>query len=246
MTEPTNINQHGACAKRDEQVWGYSPYKNGDESGWSGECATREDAIADGRREFDGERDRFWIVRGEWQPHHIFMADADKILDDANWRAVELVGDLGEKMHQVDEDAIQELDELLQSWAAKRLIRYWKPNGEPEEISMLPLRFFHDGVNTVIAHDVEDAKVVYEKHTVDVWYPERGDGMGWLAGSAWDSTEPRGVVSCLFADMSDVPAYAAGHCDPYVRPNGNIRVAMTAAEWIAGHGRGYFGSTEGP
>jgi hypothetical protein len=107
----------------------------------------------------------------------------------------------------------------------------------------MTLAFFFDGTNTVIARDVEDAKLVYAEGVGEEWTEDAGEHGEWRHGS-WSGVAPV-LVSCRFESWEDVPSYA--RTPPLSREVAGghaVTVFLPPEEWIAGHGRGYFGSTE--
>lgn len=114
-----------------ESVWGYSSSPDAEQ--WSGECETREEAIAEGRAEYEGEE--FWIVEGKRLDPARFMPDPDRILDEAGERAFDEVGDIAEDFPETTKEARDELAALLVTWARKHIsCEFWQAVGKPERI----------------------------------------------------------------------------------------------------------------
>ena len=108
----------------------------------------------------------------------------------------------------------------------------------------MSLSFFTDGTNTVIAESVEDALTVYAEHQCEPWTPDCCENESWSEGCCWDRPST-GFITLRFEQFDDVPDYAKGHLRHTAGMiSGHILIAMLASEWIAGHGRGFFGSTE--
>lgn len=123
----------GAGKIRSKTVWGYS--HNESPGSWDGACATREEAIGDGRDIFGDEP--FYIVEGEWilpeslvSATEIIFGMEDKITDEGPEEA-ELT---------IKPGGVEALDELLENWCREYVggTQYWRQTGNSERIEKSP------------------------------------------------------------------------------------------------------------
>lgn len=113
------------------EVWGYAASSEAET--WGGSCATREEAIAEGRGEHDGGV--FWICKGERPDPGTYMPSAANIIDIAASNAYELAPTAPEDWPKVSKEAVEELDALLTAWARKHCrVEFWEAAGEPERV----------------------------------------------------------------------------------------------------------------
>ncbi len=112
------------------RVWGHSSMENPD--AWDGACASREEAIAQGRGWY-GNGEPFWIVEGEWLDVADFFEAADAIE-----QAATLIYDNAHEGAELDirEGGKEALDFLLTAWARKyAVLRSWTAVGDVEQIA---------------------------------------------------------------------------------------------------------------
>lgn len=112
--------------------WGYSRHQHPDT--WTGMHPTREEAIAQGRIDFQGGS--FWIMRGEIPHASRFVPDADDIANHMGEQADGEAGESAEDFPDLTKEAREELEALLAAWSAKHLgpCPFWIGEGDPEFI----------------------------------------------------------------------------------------------------------------
>lgn len=114
-----------------ERAWSHAS-KDNDET-FNGHHATREEAIAAGTEEYEGEI--FWICEFRKMGPTECVPSASEILEIMTDRAVEAVGDAAEDFPDVADEAIDELDALLDAWAEKHVeCDLWTHVGKPEKV----------------------------------------------------------------------------------------------------------------
>jgi hypothetical protein len=122
-------------------VWGYAIDEHPDT--WSGECASREEAIAEGTRGLQAQRaacgdeplTEFWIMSGSHPDPAMSMPDVERILDDMNAYALDNWGDVAEDFPAVSDEAQTELAGLFKTWARKHASPHcWIAQGPAERI----------------------------------------------------------------------------------------------------------------
>jgi hypothetical protein len=118
-----------------KKVYGISHTRD-PEDGWKGAFASREEAIAWGREEYEG--DDFWILRCERCDPARFVMAASRIIEDMEEVAYDEVG--AEDWPIVTQTGRTELDALLEQWARKYCTgTLWEYDGsEPELITGEP------------------------------------------------------------------------------------------------------------
>jgi hypothetical protein len=116
-------------------VWGYAEEESPE--GWHGTFATKEEAIAEGRKDFGKDVD-FWVISGK-QP-----SPADFILlitgDTAEMLGDEICDVANDEGYNTDNgvlipaEAEVELKSLLRAWAEKHIeVDFWASNGSTAE-----------------------------------------------------------------------------------------------------------------
>jgi hypothetical protein len=122
-----------ATAAAPALVWGYSLHEHPDT--WSGHCASREEAIAEGKRELsaqlqaegDGDTLReFWIMSGSTPDPADAMPSVDSVCDQMSAFARDNWGDVAEEFPEVSENAREELADAMATWAREHAKpRFW-------------------------------------------------------------------------------------------------------------------------
>lgn len=116
-------------------VWGYAA--SNEEELWSGTgMATREEAIAAGRREF-GPGVHFCIRSGIRPAPHAYVPSTHLLLEQMNELAAEEAGEVVDDFPKPSPEAQNELRERLWSWADEYLgpVDFWLVNGPIEDIA---------------------------------------------------------------------------------------------------------------
>jgi len=119
------------------EVWGYSQER--ETEGWSGECATREEAIAEGRAEYDG--DVFYVIRGTRPKASRFLPAflCEDIAERMGEAAGEEVGDIVDDWPCTTKEADAALVRLLAAWADEHIpVPFWVADGTPELVPAEP------------------------------------------------------------------------------------------------------------
>lgn len=112
--------------------WGHA--SSLDAETWTGAYSTREEAIEHGRREYDGP---FFVTRGSRIDPAEFMPSADELIEMAGERAADECG--VEDWPDLSDQAVRELDDLLEAWARKHAqLDWWRAEGVPERIEHTP------------------------------------------------------------------------------------------------------------
>ena len=126
-------------------VWGYAVDEHPET--WSDHCASREEAIAEGMRELQAQRDacsdepltEFWIMNGAHPDPAASVPDVEHILDNMNAYALDNWGDVAEDFPAVSDEAQTELANILKTWARKYAQpRCWIAEGTAERIVLSP------------------------------------------------------------------------------------------------------------
>lgn len=113
------------------EVWGHADSDQAER--WYGVCASREDAIAEGRDHYG--KDGFWIHSGTAHTAGEFVPDVDFIIDSMSERASDEVGEASEDFPYVSTEARKELEDLLEAWANKHIkCGFWTADGKAEYI----------------------------------------------------------------------------------------------------------------
>lgn len=119
-----------------EEMWAHAPYADSEE--WSGSCATREEAILEGFKDYD-DRDydgTFYVARAKWNDHGAGL-DVDTVIDNLLTYVGDNFGDFAYEAvesHLTDQARL-ELQALLKGWSHRYLHkRYWTIDGTPEKI----------------------------------------------------------------------------------------------------------------
>jgi hypothetical protein len=112
------------------EVWGYSSTKNPDV--WDGACLTRQEAIDEGRANYDNN-DPFWVVQGHWLEVADFF-EADDVIECAETQVYDLAHEGAEL--DIREGGREALNALLTEWAEKYAeLRSWRADFDAEEIA---------------------------------------------------------------------------------------------------------------
>lgn len=115
-----------------EPVWGYSQCDAPE--WWDGACPSRDEAIAEGMAEYDGEP--FYIVKGAWADPATYALDADDILEHMGERAYDDAGECAEEWPPaVDAAAKEELTAFVAQWTRKHCnARWWTATADAERV----------------------------------------------------------------------------------------------------------------
>ena len=120
-----------AKCQENRTVWGYEGSAAAE--CWNGHCATREEAIKEGRKHYPGEA--FFVMSGTRCDAASFMPDAAEVLEIAGERAGDEAGEAAADFPDVSQAAGEELDALLSAWSAKHLTcSFWVADSQPERI----------------------------------------------------------------------------------------------------------------
>ncbi len=114
-------------------VWGHA--KSDMAKRFYGTFSSREDAIADGTSDYDGEP--FYILEGECPSGSEMVPDADQIIEMiGEWPADNFLGELvDDGFPHVTDEAKAELNTLLEAWAEKHIkVSFWQGVDSPERI----------------------------------------------------------------------------------------------------------------
>lgn len=116
-----------------DAIWSYA--LDQDAETWSGECASREAAIAEATSEL-GPAVHFYVRSGYRPSATMFVPDADDIMETAAQSAYDNVGEPTEDWPAPPKEALAELDAFLIAWAVKHLepVSFWLLDGKPERI----------------------------------------------------------------------------------------------------------------
>ena len=118
----------------DAEVWGHGDSEHAER--WSGTCATRDEAIKEGRDHYG--KDGFSINSGTPHSASEFMLDVDFILEETAQRAHDEVGEVSDDFPDVTDEAKKELETLLKTWADKNIkCGFWTADGTAEDIPPL-------------------------------------------------------------------------------------------------------------
>lgn len=117
-------------ASEAKTVWGYAESDKVER--WSGMCATREEAIKEGRSKY-GDPPYFYVMSGTQYP-------ASAYVPDANWVAEQMAetadgGEASAEFPEVSDEAKKKLDALLEAWADENVpVNFWVADGTAERI----------------------------------------------------------------------------------------------------------------
>jgi len=98
----------------------------------SGDCSSRDDAIADGRAEHEGG---FWIFKCEVPDPASFLPSIDWLFEQMGENAYDECGEIAEGWPEPSMEAKKDLEGLLAYWARKYTKpTFWVASGNPEYI----------------------------------------------------------------------------------------------------------------
>ena len=113
-----------------EIIWCHAERE--DEERLQGQCGSREEAIAEGRAEYEGD---FFVFACERPDPADFIDSADEIIESMAENAYHEVPDHVEDYPDVTDEAREELGQLLQAWARKHCQpNFWVATGNGERI----------------------------------------------------------------------------------------------------------------
>lgn len=113
-------------------VWGYAESDKAER--WSGMCATREEAIKEGRSEYRHENPLFfYVIEGTQRPASAYVPDADWVVEQMAETADG--GEASEEFPEVSDEAKEKLNKLLEAWADENVkVNFWVSDGVAERI----------------------------------------------------------------------------------------------------------------
>lgn len=117
-----------------KKVWGYASYPD---EPFSGAYDTREEAVEDGKDEFETEsgHDSFYVIDGAMADVAAYLPDVEWIIEKLGENAYEEAGEIAEGYPEVSEEGKLALEELLLAWANKYAKpEFWIASGRAELI----------------------------------------------------------------------------------------------------------------
>ncbi|MFA4971558.1 MAG: hypothetical protein WC683_03015 [bacterium] len=101
---------------------------------WNGNFATREEAIEEGTREYEGDADHFFVACGECPDPADAMPRALDIIEMMVECAGDEWGEIAEDWPEVSKEEEKELDDILEGWARKHCrISFFMVDGDKAE-----------------------------------------------------------------------------------------------------------------
>ena len=111
---------------KSDTVWSYADTKDAERL--DGDCKTRQEAIVEAHREYEGRE--FWLYECRRCDVREFVPDPSDIIEIMRDRACDIAGDAAEDFPDVSDAAASELEGFLDAWAEKHCkAQFWTNSG---------------------------------------------------------------------------------------------------------------------